>query len=111
MLKSITAWKCRRELERMRQGFFHDDDEALRNNWHVLTVSVKEGRFIAADERSSRDGSNRKRSESSMSAGGKSTLNRMSSLVMIPGDGDENPTELNTYMDLFLDDKYVNIHT
>ena len=38
--RSIDAWKCRRELERMRQGLFYDRKEALSRGWHELKVTV-----------------------------------------------------------------------
>ncbi len=37
---SIAAWKNRFELERMRQGHFVNDDEALKNGWKILKLSI-----------------------------------------------------------------------
>ena len=38
--RSISAWEGRYELERMRQGRFISDTEALNSGWHILDVQV-----------------------------------------------------------------------
>lgn len=44
--RSIIAWNQRSELERMRQGYFKNTEEALNHSWHELKLSVHSARLI-----------------------------------------------------------------
>jgi len=46
--RSLGAWRTRRQLEGMRQGFFGDIGEAHAVNWHEVCVSVVEARLDCA---------------------------------------------------------------
>lgn len=46
---AVSAWKQRYELERMRQGRFRNDEEAFRNGWHVLRLTITGTNFFNTD--------------------------------------------------------------
>lgn len=43
--RSIAAWEKRLELERMRQGRFTSDAEALACGWNIIDISIKAARI------------------------------------------------------------------
>jgi len=46
--RSLGAWRTRRQLEGLRQGFFRNTEEAHSVNWHEVCISVVEARLDCA---------------------------------------------------------------
>ena len=96
-----------------QQGLFFDEDEALRNNWHVMTVSVLGGRFITPEESREESFSTaaRPRKSSALSArnsrlGSLGTIAQQGAMRMASiADIEDRTNELNSFVQIFVDDK------